>query len=209
MYPFPHLLSGWGKPRKCLIKESRVRFLDGGRGCKEEQREGERELVQMNNLYRIPGIVCQGDDGWPVSKPKQTDYENTHTLSREVDEVIGGCERCFILIARLERLVEQCYTISLGVCVFVLNQLMMFLCVCVYVWLNRKKKNFLCTSVHIDCIIQAEIYEKYCQHDVWTLNEIRCNLLENSSFPCAPLQKRMSLQFGVYELKIEWHAHAK
>lgn len=41
-----------------------------------------RELVQMNNLYRIPGIVCQGDDGRPVSKPKQTDYENTHTLSR-------------------------------------------------------------------------------------------------------------------------------
>lgn len=49
---------------------------------KEEQREGERELVQMNNLYRIPGIVCQGDDGRPVSKPKQTDYENTHTLSQ-------------------------------------------------------------------------------------------------------------------------------
>lgn len=39
----------------------------------------ERELVQMNNLYRIPGIVCQGDDGRPVSKPKQTDCENTHT----------------------------------------------------------------------------------------------------------------------------------
>lgn len=48
---------------------------------KEEQREEERELVQMNNLYRIPGIVCQGDDGRPVSKPKQTDYENTHTQS--------------------------------------------------------------------------------------------------------------------------------
>ena len=41
-----------------------------------------RELVQMNNLYWIPGIVCQGDDGRPVSKPKQTDYENTHTLSQ-------------------------------------------------------------------------------------------------------------------------------
>ncbi len=63
MYPFPHLLSGRRKPRKCLIKESCVRFLDGGRGCKEGQREGERELVRMNNLYRIPGIVCQGDDG--------------------------------------------------------------------------------------------------------------------------------------------------
>ena len=51
----------------------------------------------MNNLYRIPGIVCQGDDGRPVSKPKQTDYENTHThsLSREVDEVTEGCETCF------------------------------------------------------------------------------------------------------------------
>lgn len=36
----------------------------------------------MNNLYRIPGIVCQGDDGRPVSKPKQTDYENTHALSQ-------------------------------------------------------------------------------------------------------------------------------
>lgn len=44
--------------------------------------EGEKDLVQMNNLYRIPGIVCQGDDGRPVSKPKQTDYENTHTLSQ-------------------------------------------------------------------------------------------------------------------------------
>lgn len=81
-------------------------------GEKEEQREEERELVQMNNLYRIPGIVCQGDDGRPVSKPKQTDYENTHSLSREVDEVTGGCETSFILIARLEGLVEQSYTIS-------------------------------------------------------------------------------------------------
>lgn len=45
------------------------------------QREGDRGLVQMNNLYGIPGIVCQGDDGRPVSKPKQTDDENTHTPS--------------------------------------------------------------------------------------------------------------------------------
>lgn len=67
-----------------------VRFLEeegetGSRGR-------EKELVQMNNLYRIPGIVCQGDDGRSVSKPKQTDYENTHThrFSREVDEVTGG-----------------------------------------------------------------------------------------------------------------------
>lgn len=61
----------------------------------------------MNNLYRIPGIVCQGDDGRPVSKPKQTDYKNTHTLSREVDEVTAGCETCFILIVRLKGLDEQ------------------------------------------------------------------------------------------------------
>lgn len=59
----------------------------------------------MNNLWRIPGIVCQGDDGRPVSKPKQTEYENTHTfanthtLEREVDEVRGGCETCWSLIA--------------------------------------------------------------------------------------------------------------
>ena len=26
-------------------------------------RERWGRLVQMNNLYRIPGIVCQGDDG--------------------------------------------------------------------------------------------------------------------------------------------------
>ena len=70
-------------------------------GERRSRGKGERELVQMNNLYRIPGIVCQGDDGRPVSKPKQTDYENTHTLSlsRELGEVIGGCETCFILIA--------------------------------------------------------------------------------------------------------------
>lgn len=65
-----------------VLSRTHVRFLDGERGRKEEQREGERELVQMNNLYRIPGIVCQGDDGRPVSKPKQTEYENTHSLSQ-------------------------------------------------------------------------------------------------------------------------------
>lgn len=36
----------------------------------------------MNNLFWIPGIVCQGDDGRPVSKPKQTDMENTQSASR-------------------------------------------------------------------------------------------------------------------------------
>ncbi len=36
-----------------------------------------RELVQMNNLFRIPGIVCQGDDGRFDSEPKQTDSEHT------------------------------------------------------------------------------------------------------------------------------------
>lgn len=51
-------------------------------GERRSRGKGERELVQMNNLYRIPGIVCQGDDGRPVSKPKQTDYENTHTHSQ-------------------------------------------------------------------------------------------------------------------------------
>lgn len=47
------------------------------------RREGATELEQMNNLYRIPGIVCQGDDGLSVSKPKQTEKENTHTASQE------------------------------------------------------------------------------------------------------------------------------
>lgn len=133
-------------------------------GERRSRGKGERELVQMNNLYRIPGIVCQGDDGRPVSKPKQTDYENTHThsLSRELDEVIGGCETCFILIAGLEGLVGQCYTISVMVCVFGLNQLMMVLCVDV---VKLKKRCRVCISVHMNCIIQNEIYKKYCLHD--------------------------------------------
>lgn len=71
-----HLLSGWRKQGKWFLEASCVRFLDWG-----GQREGDRGLVQMNNLYGIPGIVCQGDDGRPVSKPKQTDGENTHTPS--------------------------------------------------------------------------------------------------------------------------------
>lgn len=36
----------------------------------------------MNNLFWIPGIICQGDDGRPVSKPKQTDNKNTHSVSQ-------------------------------------------------------------------------------------------------------------------------------
>lgn len=58
--------------------------------------------MQMNNLFWIPGIVCQGDDGRPVSKPKQTD-KNTHSLSGEVDEVIGGCQTHFTFISQTER----------------------------------------------------------------------------------------------------------
>lgn len=50
-----------------------VSWRDGGR-------RAHGELVQMNNLYGIPGIVCQGDDGRPVCKPKQTE-EDTHTLA--------------------------------------------------------------------------------------------------------------------------------
>lgn len=61
----------------------------------------------MNNLYWILGIVCQGDDGQPVSKPKQTDYENKHSLSGEVGEVIGGSETCLILIAGQEGMIQQ------------------------------------------------------------------------------------------------------
>lgn len=78
-YPFPHLLNEWGKQRKCFVKESEVRFLEEEGERRSRGRET-GELVQMNNLYRIPGIVCQGDDGRSFSKPKQTDYENTHTL---------------------------------------------------------------------------------------------------------------------------------
>lgn len=37
----------------------------------------------MNNLFRIPGIVCQGDDGRFDSEPKQTDSEHT-AVSSEV-----------------------------------------------------------------------------------------------------------------------------
>lgn len=40
----------------------------------------------------------------------------THTLSREPDEVIAGCEKCFILIAGLEGLVKHCDTISVRLC---------------------------------------------------------------------------------------------
>lgn len=70
------------------MEESSVRFLavrrraGGGLEVGEEWRqrgEAHGELVQMNNLYRIPGIVCQGDDGRPVCKPKQTEEENAHT----------------------------------------------------------------------------------------------------------------------------------
>lgn len=50
-----------------------VSWRDGGR-------RAHGELEQMNNLYGIPGIVCQGDDGRPVCKPKQTE-EDTHTHS--------------------------------------------------------------------------------------------------------------------------------
>lgn len=78
-YPFPHLLNEWGKQRKCFVKESEVRFLEEEGERRSRGRET-GELMQMNNLYRIPGIVCQGDDGRSFSKPKQTDYENTHTL---------------------------------------------------------------------------------------------------------------------------------
>lgn len=114
--PFPHLLSGWREMEKVLYQEPCP--FPGWRKTVKGGAEGERERepVQMNNLYRIPGIVCQGDDGRPVSKPKQTDCKNahthTHSLSREVDGVIGGCETSFILIAGREELVEQCYTIS-------------------------------------------------------------------------------------------------
>lgn len=81
-------------------------------------REGETKLVQMNNLYRIPGIVCQGDDGLSVSKPKQTDWEKTHTQSLMGGcEVTSGCEICFVLIARLEELLKQCYGIIVHECV--------------------------------------------------------------------------------------------
>lgn len=58
-----------------------VSWRDGGR-------RAHGELVQMNNLYGIPGIVCQGDDGRPVCKPKQTEEDThtlTHSLLREAD----------------------------------------------------------------------------------------------------------------------------
>lgn len=45
------------------------------------EREKERELVQMNNLLKFPGIVCQGDDGRLVREPKQTVSERGSLLS--------------------------------------------------------------------------------------------------------------------------------
>ena len=72
MYIFPDLLNERGVTEK-VVYQGELRLFPGGRGCKEERREGETELVQMNNLNRIPGIVCQSDDGRSVSKPKQTD----------------------------------------------------------------------------------------------------------------------------------------
>lgn len=47
-----------------------------------------------------------------LSQNKPTMRTHTHSLSGEADEVIGGCETCFILITRLERLLEHCYTIN-------------------------------------------------------------------------------------------------
>lgn len=60
------------------LSEAQSVALEGererGGGLRQAAR---RELVQMNNLFRIPGIVCQGDDGRFDSEPKQTDSEHT------------------------------------------------------------------------------------------------------------------------------------
>lgn len=61
------------KKRREEVLDQKLRPFPGGRGV--------AGLAHMNNLFWIPGIVCQGDDGRPVSKPKQTDMENTHSAS--------------------------------------------------------------------------------------------------------------------------------
>lgn len=44
-------------------------------------------------------------------------HTHTHPRSGEFDEVTWGCETCFILIARPEKLVKECCTIIVwGVC---------------------------------------------------------------------------------------------
>lgn len=72
----------------------------------------EKKILCKWIIYRgFLELFAKDDDGRPVSKPKQTHDKNTHTLalSGERDEVIGGCETCFILIAGLEhKLHNEC-----------------------------------------------------------------------------------------------------
>lgn len=169
-YPTPHLLSEWREEEKRALSRRSCLFPPGRR-WKKDQGKRETELVQMNNLYRIPGIVCQGDDGRSVSKPKQTVGEHTLTHSREVDEVTEGCETAFILIVRLETVIKWCDYSSLGVCMFLTN------------WWQELSQG--CQYVYRSCKILTKAL-KDCQHDV-SCNEIVCNLFENGSFPYVSL----------------------
>lgn len=63
----------------------------------------------MNNLFWIPGIVCQGDDGQPVSKPKQTD-KNTHSVSQgRLMRLLEAERHIFFSLLRLEALKQHRY----------------------------------------------------------------------------------------------------
>lgn len=122
---FDYLLLFWHKPifklfyQTYLSASSLVEWIGERKSALSKMSFSSlgRELAQMNNLYWILGIVCQGDDGQPVSKPKQTDCENRHSLSGEVGEVIGSSETCLILIAGLEGMIQQWYTLNFEVCV--------------------------------------------------------------------------------------------
>lgn len=106
------------------------------------------------------------------SQNKLTMRTHTHCVcvSRELDEVTGGWETCFILIARLEGLEEQYYTMS--VCALAKTS-----------WWQACHE-YVCTCKLHNSEIRS--IKKCCVFDDLSVNKIRCNLLENNLFPYAP-----------------------
>lgn len=146
MYPFPHLLNEWGETEKSALSRRvvsvswRKRVEGGAQGGRKESL---CKWIIYTGFLELFAKVMMAD--LSQSQNKLTTRTHTHSLSGEADEVTGGCETCFILIARLQELVEQCYTISVGVCMSVCTQPPDDeTCVCVWMFL------------HINCIIQNE-----------------------------------------------------
>lgn len=133
--PFPHLVSGWGKRKSALsrrvesvswmeeVDERRSRGREKGRLCK---------WIIYTGFLELFAKVMMAD--LSLSQSKLTMRTHTHSLSWEVDEVIGGCETCFSLIAKLEGLVEQFYTITHTIVL-----VWWLFCVSALMWLNWRK----------------------------------------------------------------------